>query len=116
MLNAVDFNRVRSSFEEVVATLGVTARLLRTKLPQNSRTSVVGMRTASASSGDEWILNAYGINAVIFTLTVKDFYTAPERFDRIEVSNNIYTVDAVRPVILNGVLVGWKLYCKGLSV
>jgi len=48
----------------------------------------------------------------VFTVKVKDIALI-EKFDRIEIMGERYTIDAVFPVHVNGVHVFHKLFVKG---
>lgn len=111
MLAASDFNRIRRNFEGTVAMLGVTATWSRAKAPTPTQQLVIGFKTAGVK--DTEVVNAYGINAVVMTVRAVDVSVAPEKFDAFIVNGVRHTADAVHPVHLNGVVIGWKVYVRG---
>ncbi len=111
MLGTSDFNRIKGSFEQVIALVGVPATLQRAKSPGSTVSLVVGFKTAGVK--DVEVVNAYGLNAVIITVAAKDTTTAPEKFDVLTINGVRHTADAVHPVHLNGTIIGWKVYVRG---
>lgn len=112
MLNLIDHGKVRGSFEQVIGLLGVPVSVTQTKPPKAVVNTIAGVRTAGMN--DQAIVNAYGHNTIIFTLMKKDFATDPEKFDKITYNGKTYVMDAVHPVLLNGTLIGFKVYSKGV--
>ncbi len=110
MLNAADRAKFIGSQEQLVDLLGVPAVWTQTKAPKATKSVVVGFKTASWQ--DQELINAYGIGAKVFTVKVSDIPVI-EKFDRIEVSGERYTIDAVFPMHVNGVVVFHKCMVKG---
>lgn len=110
MLNASDHAAMLASYEGVVDTLGVPAVWTQTKDPKATQDVLVGFKTASWR--DEELINAYGIGAKVFTIKVSDIPVI-EKFDRIEINGERYTIDSVMPVHLNGVQIFHKAIVRG---
>ena len=109
-LPTVDLQKYVAAQENTLQLLGVPAVWHQAKQPQASKPCTVGFKTASWN--DEELSNAYGIGAKVFTISVKDVPVL-EKFDRLVIGNERYTLDAALPVHVNGVLVFWKGICKG---
>lgn len=112
-LGAVDFNRVRGSFEQVIGLLGVPAAWSEAIAPNATANLVIGFRTAGRE--DTEVINAYGPHSVIMTFAAKDMPQAPVKFDSVEIRGTRYTLDAVHPIHLNGSLIGWKAFSRGVD-
>lgn len=110
MLEQSLFDDVKGSFELAINTLGVPASW-STADGSNTGTPIIGFRTAGLN--DTEVINAYGIGAKIVTMKFADFPVAPKKFDKIIVGLEHYTLDAVNPVHLNGVVIGYKGYIRG---
>lgn len=87
-----------------------------------------GMRSTKA--GDNEIINAFGLESVVFTLSKQDLLeqnpvltisdVTPEKLDQISVIDNgvverkSFTIDGVHDIHSpNGELIGWRCICKG---
>jgi hypothetical protein len=101
---------MQAATEAVVDTLGVPATWTQTKSPNATADVVVGFRTLGYA--DEALINAYGIGAKVLTIKVSAVAVV-DKFDRITVGPETYTIDAVMPVHLNGVHLFHKCYVKG---
>ena len=111
MLEQSLFDDVRGSFNLAIDMLGVPSTWTQAKPPNATATPTIGFRTAGLN--DTEVVSAYGIGAKIVTMKVTDFTVAPQKFDTIEVLTERYTLDAVNPVHLNGVVIGYKAYIRG---
>ena len=111
MLGAGDFSKVKGSFEQVVGLLGVPSTWTQAKPPHGTAAINVGLKTAGPK--DVEIVNAFGIDAKILTIRAIDMTTPPEKFDTFTVNGERFTADAVHPVLLNGTVIGWKIYIRG---
>ena len=110
MLTAADHAAMLAGYEGTVDLLGVPAVWEQTKDPQATKDVVVGFK--SATWRDEELINAYGIGAKVFTVKVSDIPVI-EKFDRITIAGERYTIDSVMPVHLNGVQIFHKCIVKG---
>jgi len=102
--------QIQNATENVVDTLGVPTIWRQTKDPQATKEIVAGFK--SPSWADQEIINAYGIGSKIFTIKVADIAIV-EKFDRLTVLDEEYTIDVVMPVHLNGVHLFHKAISKG---
>jgi hypothetical protein len=102
--------KVIAAQEQTLDLLGVPASWRQAKPPNATINLNVGMKTASWK--DEELVNAYGINARVFTLKARDV-SKLEKFDQITIGAERYTMDAAIPVYINGQLVFWKGIVRG---
>lgn len=109
-LPTADFQKIVAAQESTLDLLGTPGTWEQTKAPNATAQIVVGIKTASWK--DEELVNAYGINARVFTIKAKDVAKL-EKFDVIKVGNEKYTMDAAIPVYVNGVVVFWKGVVRG---
>jgi len=110
MLSQADRDKIQAATENTVDTLGVPMTWTQAKAPNATADIVAGFK--SASWRDEELINAYGIGAKIFTVKVSDIAFI-EKFDRMTVGTDKYTIDSVMPVYLNGVRLFWKAIVRG---
>jgi len=110
VLTAADHAAMLASYEGNIDLLGVPATWTQTKDPKATKDVVVGFK--SASWRDEELINAYGIGAKVLTIKVSDI-PVMEKFDRITIGGEKYTIDSVMPVHLNGVQIFHKAVVRG---
>ena len=110
MLSQADRDKFQAAVEEVINTLGVPVTWTQTKDPGATADVVVGFK--SATWRDEELINSYGIGAKVFTVKVSDIPVI-EKFDRITMTNEKYTVDSVMPVFINGIHLFHKCVVRG---
>ena len=112
MLSAQLFGQMSAGFNQVVDTLGVPGEYHQTKVPKTvTKIAAVGFKTPGAE--DDAIVNTIGVGGRIITVKAADLATAPSKLDRVFVHGEIYTVETVHVIDLNGTALGWKLLCKG---
>lgn len=109
-LATTDFNKMRSGMEQTLDLLGVPGTWTEAKPPNSTASVTVGVKTVSWR--DEELVNAYGINARVFTMKATQVATL-KKFDTIQIGNERYTMDAAVPVYINNTLVFWKGICRG---
>lgn len=109
-LPTADLQKYIAAQENTLELLGVPGTWYQAKAPHATKTCTVGMKTVSWN--DEELANAYGIGAKVFTVSAK-VITKLEKFDRIQIGSERYTMDAAMPVHVNGALVFWKGIAKG---
>lgn len=102
----------------VLAREGATGRLIHVNDPPGTPGVTLRFLVKHPSLRDESIVNAYGVNAQIVTMSHQpEFETAPpEKFDRIErVTGDPlpYVFDAVVRREVAGIVVGWTGFIKG---
>ena len=105
-----DFQKIVSAQRSVLHMLGSPAEWRQAKPPQATVRCIVGMKTASWR--DEELVNAYGLNARVFTIDAAEVAKV-EKFDQVIVGNERYTLDAAVPVYINNELVFWKGIVRG---
>jgi hypothetical protein len=109
-LQASDLANFRASMEQIVDSLGVPATWTQAKPPNASVSLKVGVKTISWR--DEELVNAYGINARMFTMKSSDVQTLT-KFDEIRIGQEKYVMDAAIPVHIGGQLAFWKGIVRG---
>lgn len=102
---------VKEGFDLAIGLLGVPAthRTASTSLP----TPIPFVGFSSISREEESFIQAYGISGKVVTVKLVDLPSMPIKFDSFEVKSERYVIDLVRPIHLNGELIGWKCFCKG---
>ena len=110
MLTDGDRASMQAAWETALDTLGVPATWKQTKDPQATKDVVIGFKTVGLRDSD--LINAYGVGAKIFTIKVSDIEVV-EKFDRVTVQDEVYTIESSMPVHLNGVQVFWKAVSTG---
>lgn len=110
MLPAAQRSKIRGAMEMVCEQLGVPAVWEQTKPPQATVNCTVGFKTIGVR--DEELVNAYGVGGKVITIKAVDVPHV-EKFDRLTIMNERYTVDAAAPIHINGELVFWKAFVKG---
>lgn len=110
MLTEAVFNKIKSSFDLLVDTLGVPAVWTQSKAPNQTQSLVVGFRTTSAT--DIEVINTYGFGTVIITLRAEDLPAEPQKFDTFLIHGETYVANASHQVNLNGSTIGYKLYSR----
>ena len=110
MLTAADHAAMLAGYENNIDLLGVPATWTQTKAPMATADVLVGFK--SATWRDEELINAYGIGAKVFTIKVSDIPVV-EKFDRITIGDERYTIDSVMPVYLNGTKIFHKAVVRG---
>ncbi len=112
MLGTGDHAKVRGGFKQVISLLGVPATWTQVLPPNATLTATVGFKTAGKN--DSEVVNSYGIGAKIITFDADNFRTQPpKKFDKLEVMGEVYILDEVMMVHLNGEVVGFKAYARG---
>lgn len=109
-LPAADQQKIIAAQRNTLQVLGSAGVWRQAKAPHATANCVVGMKTVSWR--DQELVNAYGVNARVFTLDVREVPTL-EKFDRIEVGGEIYTLDDSIPVYVNAQHIFWKGVVKG---
>lgn len=109
-LPAAEQQKVIAAQRQTLHTLGTPGTWRQAKAPHATVNCVVGMRTVGWR--DQELANAYGVDTRIFTLDAAEIAHL-EKFDRIEIGNEIYTMDDAIPVYVNGQLIFWKGISKG---
>jgi hypothetical protein len=112
-LPMTDFDVVRSSFDMTISMLGVPAQFTRAD-GTGALAMVVGF--ASPNRNDINVVNAYGIEAKIVTISAKSSpgpTEPPAKFDVLVIGGKRFVAQAVHDVLLNAELVGWKLVVTG---
>lgn len=105
-----ELNTMSTELERVLTQLGTPGVWCQALKPNATNKVTVGMRTVGWQ--DTELVNAYGINARILTVSVKEV-SLLAKFDRIEIGNEKYTLDDAIPVYVNGQIVFWKGVVKG---
>jgi len=106
MLSVQDKDKYRAAWEQTIDTLGVPCTF-NSKL-NGSVNCVAGFKTTK----DEEIVNAYGVGAKVITIRAVDVPVV-SKLDQCEIGPERYTFDAVMPVHLNELLIGWRCVVKG---
>lgn len=110
-LPAADMQKVIAAQENTLDMLGTPGTWRQAKVPNATKANIpVGIKTVDWK--DQELINAYGINARIFTIKSKDVALL-EKFDQITVGNETYVMDSAKPVYINGQVVFWKGICRG---
>ena len=100
------------AFQSAIDVLGVPGVFTQTKAPNWSGNVTVGF--APVGKDDTEIVNAFGINARIITMSELDFDTEhPAKFDQVLIGDETFTLDEVQKRYVNDVLVGWKAIVRG---
>lgn len=66
-----------------------------------------------AGKDDIEVVNAYGIETRIITISKNVSGIEPGKFDEIKISGLRYTIQAVHEVFFNEVLIGYRCYARG---
>jgi hypothetical protein len=112
MLGGALLSTVKSQYERTIDMLGVAATWTKANTPASTAAITIGSRIASDK--DDAILNAYGIGALIFTLKATDFpVNPPTKFDTLKIGGEVYVIDHVSPVHMNGQVFGYRCYSRG---
>lgn len=110
MLPVSTFNDIQGAFDQVINLIGLPATFTQVKPPNSTASFNVGFRTAKSDESE--IINTYGVGTVIITGSAGDFPVPPQKFDKITIGAENYTVHTALPVHLGNVLIGWKMYAK----
>ncbi|MFZ9372064.1 MAG: head-tail joining protein [Limnohabitans sp.] len=112
MLAAALSGSLSAGFAQVIDALGVPAEFHQTAAPAAvTNIAAVGFKTPGAN--DEAIINTIGVGGRVITVKAASLTPAPMKLDRVKVHGEMYTVEAVHVVDLNGKVLGWRLLCKG---
>ena len=112
MLSAEIFGKMQSGFNQVVDVLGVPAEYHQTKVPK-AVTNIAAVGFKSPKPDEEAIINAIGVSGRIVTIQEADLPVPPVKLDRLFIHGEVWTVEAVNRIDLNGTIIGYKLLCKG---
>ena len=103
------FDTVRAAWEQNVALFAAPATWLQNGVPLE-----LGVGYAVGRQTDVAVANALGVG--VRMVTVRAIDTAgrtPAPLDRLDVAGEQLTIDFVTPVVLAGVLCGWRCYAAG---
>lgn len=106
MLSNYDKQYFITQWNDGVKSLGVPATHVSTEGIATECT--VGFKTAR----DEQIINSWGIGTKIVTIRAAEV-SPVKKLDRVFVMDQVYTLDAVDPVMLNDVFCGYRCYVRG---
>ena len=101
----------KNHMEQANHDLGVPVKWVQTKAPFDTKDNVlVGFKHVGWR--EEELVNAYGVGAIIVTINVTDIPLV-EKFDKIELGEERYTLAEVFPIYITGEQVFWKSIVQG---
>lgn len=106
MLGLEDKDKYKAAWEQTIDTLGVPCEFASQK--GVTVNCVAGFKTTR----DEELVNAWGVGTRVITIRAMDVAEV-SKLDRCTIGPERYTFDAVMPVHLNDLLIGWRCIVKG---
>jgi hypothetical protein len=112
-LASTDFQNIRGAFDSTINALGVSAMFKRAAGAAPAIPLVVGF--SSPRKDDTAVVNAYGIEAKIITVSRATFPAGevPAKFDTFEIDGKKFVAQSAHDVMLNATLIGWKCIVTG---
>lgn len=106
----------RAEYEFVINKVGVPAELHQAKPPKTVLPlDKVGIASPRRTTGDEELVNAYGVGVRIITIKESSVSFEPEKFDYVNIGMERLVFELVQPVREpgSGAVIGFRCIVKG---